>query len=176
MKGKNMEHRIRVTIDLWLARIGSAFGWFWAALYALVAVVGFADLPSAKDRTDTVMPFVCVCLAAVHFLIVRVSGKTRKLVGDFRYYAAFLAGNKSVAALSRQAGEPEKDVERKLILMCRRGYFKGHVDLAKGCLVLHEAQSACAAKCPGCGATTKIFKNGDICRYCGNPLMKEEQQ
>ena len=165
-----MERKFRATLDIWIARIGTAFGWFWGVLYALVAVVGLCQLPEAKDSTDRVMPFVCIGLAAVHFLIVRASKRTRKLVGDFRYYAAILAKDKSIAALSEEVKEPREQVEKKLLLMCKRGYFKGRVDVRQDRMVLNTSMEAFAARCPGCGATTKIFKTGDTCRYCGNPL------
>ena len=169
-----MEHRIRAAIDIWVARIGTAFGWVWFVLYALAAVVAFCELPDAKDSLDRVMPFVCLGLAAVHFLIIRVSKRTRELVSDFRYYAQLLAKNKSIDALSRTVKEPKEEVERKLLLMCKRGYFQGRIDLQDDCLVLEDAGSA--ARCPGCGATTRIYRNGDKCRYCGNPLMMDSSK
>ncbi len=166
-----MEKRFRATLDIWIARIGTVFGWFWGILYVLVAVVGFAELNEAKDTTDRVMPFLCIGLAAVHFLIVWASKRTRKLVTDFRYYAAILAKDKSISALSEKVKEPRENVERKLIMMCKRGYFKGRVDDGLDRMVLSGGGEAFAARCPGCGATTKIFKTGDCCRYCGNPLV-----
>ena len=169
-----MERKVRATLDIWIARIGTAFGWFWGVLYALVAAVGLAELPGAKDRMDRVMPFVCIGLAAVHFLIVRASRRTRKLVGDFRLYAAVLAKNKSISAMSEEVKEPREEVEKKLAAMCRRGYFRGRVDRQQDCMVLSESGEAFAARCPGCGATTKIYKTGDCCRYCGNPLVIKE--
>ncbi len=139
-------------------------------VYAGCMIVAVADLPEAKEPLDYAMPVILFGLAAVHFLMIIVSKRTRRLVSDFRYYATVLAGNKSIAALSRKVGEPQETVERKLMLMCRRGYFRGHVDLANDCLRLDS--EPCAARCPGCGATTKIYRNGDVCRYCGNPLEK----
>ena len=164
------ERRGRVLIDIWIARIGTAFGWFWFVLYGLCAVVSITELPEAKDNLDYAMPFILIGLAAVHFLMIRASKRTRKLIGDFRYYAAFLARNKSIAALSEKVGESQQEVEQKLILMCRRGYFKGQVDLANDRMKLDS--EPCAARCPGCGAVTKIYRSGDVCRYCGNPLEK----
>ena len=165
----NMDRRFRATADMWIARAGTAFGWFWFVLYALVAVVGLCDLPSAKDNMDRVMPFVCIGLAAVHFLMIRVSKRTRALVGDFRRYAPLLAENKSVSALCARVNEPREDVEKKLAVMCRRGYFR-QADLQNDRMVFTPVQAAYAARCPGCGATTKIYRDGDVCRYCGNPL------
>jgi len=163
------ERRVRATIDIWIARIGTVFGWFWFVIYALCAVVSVTELPEAKENLDYAMPFILIGLAAVHFLIIRASKRTRGLVSDFRYYAALLAKDKSIAALSQKVKEPQEEVEKKLILMCKRGYFKGQVDLINDCMKLDS--EPCAARCPGCGATTKIYKNGDICRYCGNPLV-----
>ena len=165
-----MERRLRATADIWIARIGTAFGWFWFVLYALVAVVAFCELPAAKDNLDRVMPFICIGLAAAHFLIIRVSKRTRKLVTDFHYYALLLAKDKSISALCERLNEPREDVEKKLIAMCKRGYFKGKLDLRNDRLLLDSINTAYAARCPGCGATTRIYKNGDTCRYCGNPL------
>ena len=162
------ERRVRATIDIWIARAGTVFGWFWFVIYALCAVVSIVELPKAKENLDYAMPVILIGLAAVHFLIIRVSKRTRELVSDFQYYAALLAKDKSISALSKKVKEPQKAVEKKLILMCKRGYFKGQVDLTNDCLKLHS--EPCVARCPGCGATTKIFKNGDVCRYCGNPL------
>ncbi len=155
-------------IDIWTARIGTVFGWFWFVLYAMLAVVSIAELPEAKDRLDYAMPVILIGLAAVHFLIIRASKRTRELVRDFQYYAAVLAKDKSISALCGKVKEPQEDVEKKLLLMCRRGYFKGQIDLADDCLKLDS--EPCVARCPGCGATTKIYKSGDVCRYCGNPL------
>ena len=165
-----MERKYRAGADIWIARIGTAFGWFWGVLYALVAVVGFCELPSAKDNLDVAMPFICLGLAAVHFLMVRAARKTRSLVGDFRYYSRQLAKDRSVASLCEKVKEPREEVERKLKEMCRRGYFRGHLDPDSGRLELEHTGEAFAARCPGCGATTRIYKTGDACRYCGNPL------
>ena len=170
-----MERRVRATVDIWIARIGTVFGWFWFVVYALCMVVSIVELPEAKDHLDYAMPFILFGLAAVHFLIIRVSKRTRGLVGDFQYYAALLAENKSITALSERVKEPREVVERKLILMCKRGYFKGRVDPANDCLKL-DAAEPCAARCPGCGATTRIYRNGDVCRYCGNPLTMEPRR
>ena len=165
------ERRARALVDIWIARIGTVFGWFWFVVYALCAVVSIAELPKAKENLDYAMPFILIGLAAVHFLIIRVSKRTRELVSDFQYYAALLATNKSISALSKKVKEPQEEVEKKLILMCKRGYFKGRVDLANDCLKLDS--EPCVARCPGCGATTRIYKRGDVCRYCGNPLETE---
>ena len=109
-----MEHRVRATVDIWIARIGTVFGWFWCVLYTLAAIVGFCEMPDAKDNLDRVMPFICLALAALHYLLTRVARRVRKLVTDFRYYAALLAKDKSVSALCRQVGEPAEEVEKKL--------------------------------------------------------------
>jgi len=166
-----MKRSVRATLDVWIARIGTAFGWFWFVIWILTGVVGIAELFDAKrmkDSLDYAMPAICFGLAALHFLLIRASRKTRELVSDFNYYASVLAKDKSISALCRQIKQPRELVEEKLAQMCRRGYFKGRVDGDR--LVLAAVNEAYAARCPGCGATTKIYKNGDICRYCGNPL------
>ncbi len=157
------ERRARATIDIWIARIGTVFGWFWFVLYALCGIVALTELPQAKENLDYAMPVILFGLAAAHFLIIRVSKRTRELVRDFRYYAAVLAKDKSITALCEKVREPREDVERKLLQMCRRGYFRGQVDLANDCLRLHS--EPCVARCPGCGATTKRYRNGDGGRY-----------
>ncbi len=162
------ERRTRAAVDIWIARIGTVFGWSGFVFYVLLTVVAVVDLPKAKEGLDYAMPLVLAGLAAVHFLIIRVSKRTRELVSDFRYYASILATDKSISELSRKVREPQDAVEKKLILMCKRGYFRGQVDLAEGSLKLDSAP--CVARCPGCGATTRIYKSGDVCRYCGNPL------
>ena len=166
-----MKRSIRATLDIWIARIGTAFGWFWFVLWILTGIVGITELFEAdrmKKSLDYAMPIICFGLAAVHFLLIRASKKTRELVSDFNYYASILAKNKSVSALCQQVKKPREVVEEKLAQMCRRGYFKGRVEGDR--LVLDTVHEAYAARCPGCGATTSIYKNGDVCRYCGNPL------
>ena len=37
-----------------------------------------------------------------------------------------------------------------------------------------DPMNSYVARCPGCGATTKIYNTGDVCRYCGNPLIAKE--
>ena len=113
----------------------------------------------------------CGRLTAIHYLLIRTAKGTRSLVGDFRYYAQILAKNKSLSALSEETGEDPEDVKKKLRTMCKRGYFKGHIDLQQDRMVLESSKGEYAARCPGCGATTRIRKTGGTCRYCGNPLQ-----
>ena len=171
-----MESRYRAVIDMWVARIGTAFGWFWFVIYGLVTIVSVCELFDAKESLDYAMPLVCLGLTALHFLIIRVSKNTRELVSDFQYYAQLMANNKSIGALAQRVKEPKEDVEKKLMEMCRRGYFHGRVDFQADRLVLTTPGAAFAARCPGCGATTKIYQNGDLCRYCGNPLTTGEDR
>lgn len=166
-----MKRSIRATLDIWIARAGTVFGWFWFVIWALIGIVGVTELFDAektKESLDYVMPVICFGLAAVHFLLIRAAKNTRELVSDFNYYASLLARDKSITALCMKVKKPRELVENRLAQMCRRGYFKGRVE--DGRLVLNAVHEAYAARCPGCGATTKIYKTGDVCRYCGNPL------
>ena len=122
------------------------------------------------DETPVIMPLICLGLAALHWLMIRASRRTRELVQDFRLYSAVLAEDKSLAALCEKLGKPQDEVLPRLQTMCRRGYVSGHIDFRQGCLVLSRTGEAYAARCPGCGATTGIYRSGDKCRYCGNPL------
>ena len=171
-----MKRRYRAIIDMWIARIGTVFGWFWFVIYGMVTIVSVAELFDAKESLDYAMPLICAGLTAVHFLIIRGSKKTRELVSDFQYYAQLMTKNKSIDALAKRVREPKVEVEKKLREMCRRGYFHGRIDFEHDCMVLTNPGIACAARCPGCGATTAIYKDGDLCRYCGNPLTVGEDQ
>ena len=172
-----MKRSIRATLDVWIARIGTAVGWFWFVIYALVSIVAITELFDAakeKESLDYAMPFICMGLAAAHYLLIRVAKNTRELVSDFNYYASLLAKDKSIANLCKKVKKPRENVENRLAQMCRRGYFKGRIEGDR--LVLDAVHEAYAARCPGCGATTKIYKSGDVCRYCGNPLMVEDRE
>ena len=169
-----MERKARVIIDIWIARIGTVFGWFWFVIYALVSIVAVCDLFDAKEALDWAMPVICIGLALLHFLLIRVSKRTRELISDFQYYALLLGKDNSISALCQKVKEPRSLVEQKLKEMCRRGYFKGRIDFEQGRLILTHAGEA--SRCPSCGATTKIYKPGDLCRYCGNPLGSETKK
>ena len=57
--------KIRIIIDLWIARIGSYFAWFWLAVWVLAGIAGISDLISgeAKDSMDWFIPFICLGIA-----------------------------------------------------------------------------------------------------------------
>ena len=166
-----MERRFRVITDIWIARIGTVVGWTGLIFWGMITSVSISSLFSAKEALDWIMPWVCLGLTAIHYLLIRTAKGTRSLVGDFRYYAQILAKNKSLSALSEETGEDPEDVKKKLRTMCKRGYFKGHIDLQQDRMVLESSKGEYAARCPGCGATTRIRKTGGTCRYCGNPIQ-----
>ena len=168
----------RTVVDLWIARIGTAFGWAWFLFWAGIAIAGILEMPNAKDSMDYAVPIIAVLLAAVHFLLIRAAKRTRSLVQDFRLYSGFLAGNKSIEALCAAVGQPRETVLRNLTDMCRRGYIKGHIDRGTDRVVLNGEPDrgtkaaapedlASPVRCPGCGAMNRA---GEKCRYCGNPL------
>ena len=164
-----MSRKYRVILDLWLARAGTLVGWVWLVFWGLVGLVGFTQLGD-KPGEGLVMAFICLGLAALNWLMIRASRKTRELVQDFRLYSAALAEDKSIVSLCEKLGKPHDEVTSRLQTMCRRGYIRGHIDLQQGYLKLNPTGEAYAARCPGCGATTGIYRSGDKCRYCGNPL------
>ena len=85
------ERKTRVVLDIWIARLGSVFGWIFLVFWTMMGAVGLAELGSAEDATHRVMPFVCLGLAALHYLLIRAMRKTKDLVGDFRLYSSVLA-------------------------------------------------------------------------------------
>ena len=120
-------------------------------------------------------PIISGLLAAAHYLLIRTAKRTRSLVQEFRLYARFLAGNKSVNALCAAVGQSRETVLRNLMTMCRRGYIKGHIDPEADEVVLEgqidretdqavPGAAAVPVRCPGCGAMNRA---GDKCRYCG---------
>ncbi len=168
----------RTVIDLWIARIGSVFGWVWFVFWAGITIAGIFELPNAKDSMDYAFPIISGLLAAAHYLLIRTAKRTRSLVQEFRLYARFLAGNKSVNALCAAVGQSRETVLRNLMTMCRRGYIKGHIDPEADEVVLEgqidretdqavPGAAAVPVRCPGCGAMNRA---GDKCRYCGNPI------
>ncbi len=177
----------RTVIDLWIARIGSVFGWVWFVFWAGVTIAGIFELPNAKDSMDYAFPLIGGLVAAAFYLLIRAAKRTRLLVQEFRLYAGFLAGNKSVKALCAAVGQPREKVLRNLLTMCRRGYIKGHIDREADEVVLEgridrgpdravPGAAADPVRCPGCGAMNRA---GDTCRYCGNPIkirMKGEAE
>ena len=165
-----MDNRRLATWDIWVARIGSVFGWILIALFLLAGLVSFL-----MDPPYIVIGIVLLVIAALMIVLLFSFRKTRNRVKGFRYYANALVHDKSITNLSANVGEPKEEITKKLQQMCRRGYFDGYVDIKGDRLVLTEGGGAYAAKCPGCGAKTTIYKTGDCCRYCGIPLVVREE-
>lgn len=167
----------RVILDIWIARIGSAFGWIFLVLWTMMGAVGLAELGEAKDSTHRVMPFVCLGLAALHYLLIRRMRDTRKLVEDFRLYSSVLAQDpeKEITGIAEALKIPQETVMRRLQEMCRRGYFSGHINFNTRRMELGQGKGLSVEQCPGCGATTAISSTGDVCRYCGTPLRRTER-
>ena len=73
--------KIRIILDTWIARIGAVFGWICLVFWALMGLMGLVELPGAKDGMDVAMPFICIGLAAVHWLLIRAMRNTKELTG-----------------------------------------------------------------------------------------------
>ena len=166
--------KFRVILDFWIARIGAVFGWVCLVFWGMISIIALTD---RKDEPlDWGMTGICIGLAALHYFLIRRMRATRELVEDFRLYSSLIAqGNDQIPALSGELGADEEAVMGNLQRMCRRGYFHGHMDLQERRLVLDTAGEQYVARCPGCGATTAIYKTGDVCRYCGAPLIRKEK-
>ena len=170
------ERKTRIFLDIWIARAGTVFGWVCLVFWALIGIVGLFELPAAESGTDVAMPFICLGLAAVHWLMIRASKKTRELVQQFRLYSSLFAGGTTqIDDLAKALNVPEDEVMRNLQRMCRRGYFRGHIDYQKRSMAFDPVGGQYVARCPGCGATTAIYRTGDACRYCGAPLVRNEE-
>ncbi len=167
--------KYRIIIDIWVARIGSAFGWICLVFWALIGAVGIGELPEAKDGVSVAMPFICFGLAAVHWLLVRAARNTRRLVGDFRLYSSVLARDpeKNIGGIAKALKIPEEQVMKRLQAMCRRGYFNGHINFMTKRMEMNTGEDFSVEHCPGCGAATAIIRTGDVCRYCGAPLVRK---
>ena len=167
--------KIRVLIDIWIARLGSAFGWVWLVFWGMMAAASLAMLPEAKELLDWMMPAICLGLAVTHYFLIRAMKRTKRLIQDFRLYSSVIAGGEETAAgIAETLKTPEEEVMRELREMCRRGYFNGHIDFQTRRMKLDPAGEQYVARCPGCGATTAIYKTGDACRYCGAPLVRKD--
>ena len=168
------EKKTRIILDIWIARIGTVFGWILLVFWALMGIVGLTKLPEAENNVDVVMPFICLGLAALHFLLLRAMKRTRELIADFRLYSAVLAQDpdKKIAGIADTLKIPQEQVTRRLQEMCRRGYFSGHIDFREQRMDLNAVQDLSVEHCPGCGAVTAIGRTGDTCRYCGAPLVR----
>ena len=169
------EKKTRVVLDIWIARIGAVIGWIFLVFWALMGIVGLAELGSAEDATHRVMPFVCLGLAALHYLLIRAMRKTKDLVGDFRLYSSVLAQDpdKEIAGIANALKIPQEQVTRRMQEMCRRGYFSGHINFKAQRMEMDPVAGLSVAHCPGCGAATAISRTGDTCRYCGAPLVRK---
>ena len=168
-QGSERARKIRMMLVLGASRLGSFLGWGGLSFWLFITGATIFELPEAKDALDWGMPLICGGLAVAHYLLIRYAKKSRQTLQTFRLYSAYLAQNSSVAALAESIGEPKAEVMKQVQEMCRRGYYNGHLDVGTERLVLNQEEGS-VARCPGCGATTRIYHTGDRCRYCGNPL------
>ena len=164
--------KIRVVLDLWIARIGAAFVWFCFIFWSMISIAALVE--KKEEPLDWAMIPICIGLAVVHYLLIRRMRATRDLVGNFRLYSSLIAqGNDQISALAEKLNLSEEEVMKNLQAMCRRGYFHGHMDFQSRRLALDTGEGQYVARCPGCGATTAIYRTGDKCRYCGSPLVRK---
>ncbi len=164
--------KFRVILDFWIARIGLAFGWVCLVFWGMISVIALTD--TKEEPLDWGMTGICIGLAVVHWLLIRRTQDTKELIEQFRLYSSLIAqGNDTISALAEKLSAAEEDVMKNLQRMCRRGYIHGHVDLQERRLALETGGEQYVARCPGCGATTAIYRTGDACRYCGAPLVKK---
>ena len=168
-----MQRKGRVMLDIILARVGIIIGWIGIAFWSLMVIVGGSQAFDAQDPAYWAVLVISVGFIALHVALLLFSRRTKRLVQDFRLYSTFLARNPSLSALGASVNEKEEDVRLRLQTMCRRGYFNGRLDLQTGRMLFSHLESS-VARCPGCGATTNIYHTGDTCRYCGNPLIRNE--
>ena len=98
----------RTVVDLWIARIGTAFGWAWFLFWAGIAIAGILEMPNAKDSMDYAVPIIAVLLAAVHFLLIRAAKRTRSLVRIFGCIPGFWQGTNPSKPCARRWGSPGK--------------------------------------------------------------------
>ncbi len=168
------ERKTRIILDTWISRIGSVIGWVFLVLWALIGVIGLAELPKARNGAEYVMPFFCLGIAGLHFLLIRSMKRTKQLVQDFRLYSSVLAQDpdKEISGIAEALNLPEEQVMSRLQTMCGRGYFSGHMNFRTKRMELNPGRGVSVERCPGCGATTSISHSGDTCRYCGVPLKK----
>ena len=180
---KNQQYRpFRITVDLWVARIGSIFAWVWFVFWALMGVtgVGMYIFGEAENATEKILPFACLGIAAIHWMLIKFCRRTKDLELDFHLYCAIFAKepNKSIAEVAKAMKEPVSVVMADLKEMCRRGYFNGYIDHRTKCMVFPhyrppvnaEKPDVNVLQCPGCGAVNAIAQTGDACKYCGAPL------
>lgn len=184
MAGRQQYRPVRIMIDLWIARIGSIIAWVWFVFWALMGVtgVGMFVFGQAENNTERILPFACLGIAALHWLIIRACRRTKDLELSFHLYCAVFAHetDKSIPEVAKAVKEPVSVVMKDLTEMCRRGYFNGYIDHRTQRMVFPSFQSPpktpddpklTVTQCPGCGAVNAIAKTGDACRYCGAPLI-----
>ena len=169
--------KLRTALDIWIARLGQFFGWIFLVFWCIMGAVGLAELGEAKDSAHRVVPFVCLGLAALHYLLIRAMGKTKRLVEDFRLYSSVLAQDpeKDISGIADALGIPQEQVMKRIQAMCRRGYFNGHINFKTRRMILAQDPDVSVEHCPGCGAATAISRTGDTCRYCGTPLKRTDR-
>ena len=182
-----MQSKRRIAFDIFIARAGTALCIPRLLFWVLIACVEFGETASQKAIEEwsqynlayKIVPFIPVVLAIIDIIILIKTRQTRRLVKDFRIYTGAMRFDKKIESLCEKLGIQRDKAVTRLQEMCRRKYIDGYVDVQKMELILNpvqsaEPQTAYVARCPGCGATTKIFHTGDICRYCGNPLIAKE--
>ncbi len=184
--GNSQQNRFRMILDSWLARIGSLFGWVWMVFWGLIGLVGLGTLlvEGPEDALDIMMPFLCLGMALLHYLLIRFSGKTKQLIADFRVYCVVFASepDKSIPEMAKAVNETLSAVMEKLKEMCRRGYFNGYIDYRTQRMVFPsfgqeqtDGGSVTVIHCPGCGAPNAVASAGGVCRYCDAPLISPNQ-
>ena len=168
--------KYRVALDIWIARLGSVFGWICLVFWAVMGIFGLAELGEAQDGVHRAMPFVSIGLAALHVPLILATHRTKKLVADFRLYSSILAQDpgREIAGIAEALKIPQETAVRRLQEMCRRGYFSGHINFTAQRMELDPVGGLSVEQCPGCGAATAISRTGDTCRYCGTPLTRTE--
>ena len=174
----SQQNRFRIFLDTWLARIGSLFGWAWMVFWGLIGLVGFGEIfiEGPEDALDIVMPFLCLFLAFLHFLLIRSARITKQLIADFRVYCAIFAKepDKSIPEMAKTVNAPLSAVQDQLKKMCRRGYFNGYIDYQSQRMVFPGGETdggdVTILHCPGCGAPNAVSDKGGTCRYCDAPL------
>ena len=168
--------KFRVSFDIWMARLGTAFGWIFLAVWTLFGIVGLTQWNTSQEPINHVLPFIFFGFAAFHIPLILAAKKTRKLVKDFRLYSAILSQDpeKKISSITDALKIPQEKVTERLKEMCGRGYFNGYINFSDQRLVLEPGADLSVEYCPGCGAANAISRAGDICRYCGSPLKRTD--
>ena len=168
----------RVLVDTWLSRLLSVVGWTWAAIWAMIGVVGLFQLitgESPMDGANLAMPLICLGLTYLNICLILFARKRSALLKDFRLYCAVFSQepDQSIPGLAASLALPVDHVLDRLQAMCKCGYFNGYIDRAQQRMVFKkdapQGQNA-VQYCPGCGAPNAVSFQGTACRYCGSPL------